>query len=717
MKIYILLFYLLFFHFHIFSQNIIMVDKNKTIKILPQEVMFLEDKTAKLEIKDILEQTPKFQYITKNRINFSYTQSAIWLKLDIKNPYFPNKNDYMLDIGIPTLDYVDLYYFDTNEKKWLVKKTGDCRKLSERETKTRQLLLYTLFSSTETHTYYIKIKTNASLQANLQISPEETTLLQIMYIEMAYGFFYGMLGVMFFYNFFLFITLKDWAYFCYSLTVVGTALFISSLVGHISIFLVPENTYLSDKFLPIFSGFLTMIAAIFLYVFVNVRKYTKIGSYLLYFLMFSGGILFLLPFFYNEGAGRLIVFGTLLGFISTLIDTSVAIICIYKGSRTARFYLFAFSFYITGIFILALRNFSILPINFFTQYAAEWGAALEIVFLAFALSDKYNRFRKDKETAIQQNLYIQKEANENLEKKVKQRTIELSEVNEELGQMNEELNITLEQSEMQKNELFKKNEDITASINYASRIQNAIMPLEDEFEKAFGNQNYFILNKPRDIVSGDFYWLDNNQNHTILVVADCTGHGVPGALMSMIGVNFLEEIVHIKDIISPDLILNELHKSIRIALKQKESNNRDGMDISVIMIDKNNKKVYFSGAKNPAFVVINNEMIQLKADKMPIGGEQREEERIFTATNVLENHQNIDNFNIYLFSDGFQDQFGGDNDRKFMIKKMREMIFENANTTFINQKQQLDTAFEDWKGKKSQIDDVLVVGVKISFAK
>ncbi|TAE74088.1 MAG: hypothetical protein EAZ85_05300 [Bacteroidetes bacterium] len=710
----ILFYFFSFIHIAIFSQNVITTHKEKSVKILPNQIMFLEDKSAQLKIEEIIKETAKFRYITDNKINFGYTKSAIWLKLEIKNLYFL-VNDYILDMGIPTLDYVDLYYFDVDTKKWVMKKTGDCRKLSERETQTRQLLFHLFFSSEDKDVFYIRIKTNASLQANLQIAPKETIFSEIIYIEMAYAFFFGMLGVMLFYNFFLFITLKDWAYFWYTMTVLGTIFFIASLVGHSIIFLFPENIFWSDKLLPMFSGFLVSAAATFLYVFVNVRKYTKIGSYLLYFLIISGMFLFILPLFYNQNAGKLIIYGTLLGLVSVIINLIVVVICIIKKSTIAKFYLFAFSFYIAGVFVLVLRNLGVLPINTFTQYAVESGASLEILFLAFALSNKYNKFRKEKEDATKDSLRIQKEANETLEQKVKLRTQELSEVNEELGQLNHELNITLRQSEIQKNELTKKNEDITASISYASRIQIAILPLEEEFEKTFGKQDYFIWNKPRDIVSGDFYWLENTEDYIILAVGDCTGHGVPGALMSMIGVNFLDEIVRTKKITSPDCILNELHKSIRISLKQKESNNRDGMDISIITIDKKTKKIEFAAAKNPAFVIFNNQIVQLRPDKMPIGGEQREQERIFTKINVFDNDTIPTELSFYLFSDGYQDQFGGKEDKKFMIKNMREMIFKNHLLPFIHQKEMIETIFESWKGKNSQIDDVLVVGVKIKL--
>jgi len=212
----------------------------------------------------------------------------------------------------------------------------------------------------------------------------------------------------------------------------------------------------------------------------------------------------------------------------------------------------------------------------------------------------------------------------------------------------------------QKEIIEKKNEDITASINYAKHIQRVVLPEESRIAQAF--EQSFILFKPRDIVSGDFYWFQEKttpegREKIIITAVDCTGHGVPGAFMSLIANEILNEIVNEKGILEADKILNELHKSVRKVLKQDQSDNRDGMDMSLCVIDKESKTIEFAGAKNSLIYVQNEEIATLKGDKYPIGGLQHGVERIFTKQFISYKDAPI---SCYMLSDGYQDQFGGE---------------------------------------------------------
>lgn len=277
---------------------------------------------------------------------------------------------------------------------------------------------------------------------------------------------------------------------------------------------------------------------------------------------------------------------------------------------------------------------------------------------------------------------------QNLEDKVIERTKEIAQKNEELRD---------------------KNQQIISSINYAQRIQKAMLPYIENIDKAFGHS--FILFKPRDIVSGDFYWFSQKGNEYVISAIDCTGHGVPGAFMSMIGDAYLNQIVNIQAITSPDLILNELHKKIRTALKQDETQNRDGMDMAICSYNADTKILSFAGAKNPMVYIQNNEVKQVKGDRTPIGGVQKEAERIFTKYDFQ-----IDQVTtVYLFSDGFPDQFGGELNKKFMIRNFRNLLLEIHQQSFAEQKEILENTIEDWmkSGNMNQTDDILVVGFKI----
>ncbi|TAE13864.1 MAG: hypothetical protein EAZ95_10585 [Bacteroidetes bacterium] len=286
---------------------------------------------------------------------------------------------------------------------------------------------------------------------------------------------------------------------------------------------------------------------------------------------------------------------------------------------------------------------------------------------------------------------------------------QIGEKNAELLQTNEEIAAQRDHAESLSKVIGEKNESIMASIQYAQQIQQAILVAPEVITQ--GLSQHFILFQPRDVVSGDFYFFANTNDRLIFAAVDCTGHGVPGAFMSMIGHEILEDIIIMRQIVSPDIILNELHKGIRKALKQEQTNNRDGMDLSLVSIDLENKVLEFAGAKNPLIYIQNNEIFHLKGDKMPIGGEQREANRTFTKQSVSLDSPTV----FYMFSDGFQDQFGGKDKKKFTIGRMKELFLQIHQEPIEKQKEVLQTAIQNWikAGEEYQIDDILVIGAKV----
>lgn len=252
------------------------------------------------------------------------------------------------------------------------------------------------------------------------------------------------------------------------------------------------------------------------------------------------------------------------------------------------------------------------------------------------------------------------------------------------------------------------NKDITASINYASRIQRAILPVAGEIKGL--SDKIFVLLIPRDIVSGDFYWFSQVSSKLIISAVDCTGHGVPGALMSMLGHSFLEEIVNNREITDASTILDELSKEVRRALRQKGERNeaKDGMDISLCVIDKKQNSLQYAGAHNNLYLVRNNELIEYNADRMPIGYYDDPDKR-FSNHNIITLPGDI----IYMYSDGYADQFGGPNVKKFKYANLKSVILEIHQKPLKEQKKILEKRFYDWKGNNPQTDDVLVMGLKL----
>jgi len=281
--------------------------------------------------------------------------------------------------------------------------------------------------------------------------------------------------------------------------------------------------------------------------------------------------------------------------------------------------------------------------------------------------------------------------------------------NKEIMAQKEEIEAQRDEIEIQRDVLAKQKQEITDSIHYASRIQAAVLPPKEFINKILP-ENYFILYKPRDIVSGDFFWIAQKDNKTIITVADCTGHGVPGAFMSMLGISFLNEIVNSNNISNADEILNKLREHVIKALHQtgETGENKDGMDIAMCVIDFDTQKLQFAGAYNPLYLVRNDELLHFKADKMPIG--------IYFKGDKAFSCQEIDiekGDSIYVFSDGYVDQFGGEDNSKFKSKQFKQLLIDIQKHSMSDQKEILDKTIENWKGKNEQIDDILVMGIKL----
>ncbi len=275
-----------------------------------------------------------------------------------------------------------------------------------------------------------------------------------------------------------------------------------------------------------------------------------------------------------------------------------------------------------------------------------------------------------------------------LEEKVEERTKELAAKSEELAE---------------------KNKDITDSIEYAKKIQTAILPDEQHLNENLPDM--FVLYIPKDIVSGDFYWFGVKNGLKIITAVDCTGHGVPGAFMSMIGSNLLNQIVLEKGITKAGEILENLNRGVQKSLKQGTSaqETNDGMDISLCVIDDVNNKLQWAGAYNPLYHIRNGELTKFKANKYPIGGAHMTLDRSY-ETHELDLEKGD---TVYMFSDGFVDQFGGDKGKKFMGKRFQKLLLDNCNKPMSEQKVILNQALKDWMRHYEQIDDVCVIGVRI----
>jgi serine phosphatase RsbU (regulator of sigma subunit) len=295
------------------------------------------------------------------------------------------------------------------------------------------------------------------------------------------------------------------------------------------------------------------------------------------------------------------------------------------------------------------------------------------------LSDKtIKQEQQQKEQLEQQNL--------ELEKKVIERTYEV---------------------QHQKELIEIKNKAITDNLIYAQRIQSAILPDINLIHKTLGQS--FILYLPKDIVSGDFYSFNKQGSNILIAAGDCTGHGVSGAFMSMIGSSLLNQIINEKGIAQPAEILTSLNTAVIETLKQNQNESTDGMDIALCSFNLAENELQYAGANRPIYLVRGNTLDIIKPDKLPIGGLQVASDRTFTNNTVK--LQTGDT--IYLFTDGFTDQFGGEKGKKLMAARFKEELLSIQHQGMQEQLAHLNAYFEGWKGDNEQVDDVLVIGIRV----
>ncbi len=360
------------------------------------------------------------------------------------------------------------------------------------------------------------------------------------------------------------------------------------------------------------------------------------------------------------------------------------------------------------VFLLGFLIFASTLINdlLYTAHIINTGRWVSLGFLIFTftqamvLSIRYARSF----TAVE-------DLTADLEDRVEKRTQEISQKNIELENQKDEI--------IRKTAIIeKKNKNITASINYASRIQKAIIGNEDAVSSNF--KESFILIKPKDIVSGDFYWYtevkrlgtvkgsDDRQSiyFKIIAAADCTGHGIPGAFMTVMGNALLDEIINENKVTNPSRILSVLDRKLLMKLRQHNVN--DGMDIAMLIFDDENQVVTFAGANNPLYYVRDGELHQVKGAKFPIGSTQYKTKKKFESHAIPYLPGDI----FYIFTDGFQDQFGGEEGRKYYKKNFREFLLQISSLPMKEQKNQLEEELKKWQGDQSQTDDILVIGIK-----
>jgi len=647
------------------------------------------------------------------RITFTRSEHTVkeWL---IQHPYQLRK--------------VTIYDFSP-DGKYKVSKSGLLVPNSERSRPKLYNFGFDLLLEGESETVYLKLED--VLEANFQF---ELTVYQAKNFEyiaywknFAQGLFQGFLWMLLIYNLFTYFQRKS-----------KTKLYYIGFMFIISIFFINDYQYFSviSDFLSVKGsyfywsllvglGFYTQFIRGFLEINENFPKVDKfLNIYIKASYLYA-----LLCLVLIEIDQALYEFLASIAYLTFIL---VGLLFIYLGTKVkteiSKYFIIGMTAFFFGSSITVLGSFGVIEMD--TIY---FQAGLEIQFFVFTLGlivrQEFQRKNTQQQIIdqLKENELLQTKVNRELEEKVRERTHEISTQNEEILAQSENLqlandeittqadNLQAANDEISQNNevLNTKNKQITDSITYASRIQKAILGDISEIENSF--EDAFVFFKPHSIVSGDFYWFENienkGKNYKIVVAADCTGHGVPGAFMTVMGSDFIDDIVNKEGIIMPNEILASLDKKVTKRLRGQNSSSQvnDGMDISILVFEEGTNNLYFSAAKNPLYYVSEGKMEIIKGSKFAIGGIEPAKDRAKSFDLHALKTQKGNHY--YIFSDGFQDQFGGPNDRKYLIRNFRNFLHTIYTLPAKKQKEKLQTELLNWRNNNEQTDDIIVVGI------
>jgi two-component system, sensor histidine kinase LadS len=647
----------------------------------------LEDKSKRWTIEDVTSSSLIGGFKEKGPA-FVHNQDvspAFWVRFYLRN----ESADYykwLIEIVDPHINHVDLYMEDS-AGNFIKHSTGNYLPFLQRGYHHKNFVydIDVPKDHSKVKTFYLRMESENSFAFIYNIRSNRYFDKYSLNEYYLLGMYYGMILIMALYNLLMYFSVRERPYILYVMYVLtgGLMSLLEDGTGFEYVWpSYPEINKWIYIFTPLlFLFFFSLYAKSFLEVKKQAPRLNKIIniSLVLYFCY-----LFIDLFISPKPA----VFAV---FMIPFILMYIAGIRIFlKGYRPARYFIVGYSFVIVSFFLYLLRIYGLLgPGDPLTVYAFNYGLVFEIVIFSLALSDRVKIIKMEKDAAqkkiIEQLVDNEKQiekAKKELESKVEERTQELN----------------------------KRNKDITDSITYAKRLQEAVLPHERTAGMIL--KEHFILYIPKAIVSGDFYWIHQKGTQVIFAAVDCTGHGVPGGFMSILAHNILNLVVKEMNLTRPGQILTEVNKKVNETLSSSNDfmDGEYGMDVALINLDREKMEIQYAGAYNPLYIIRKGELLETRADRISIGNTSNNVRNYFT--NHIINVEKGDM--LYIFSDGFADQFGGPNRRKFMLGSFNKLLIEIHSLSMDAQKEKLNKVFAEWKGSNDQIDDILVMGVRVS---
>lgn len=653
-------------------------------------LMYFKDDSQTLLARDIQNLPDSvFTDVTGTDLNLGFYGGNVWMIATMKG--LSSDDRTFLEIKNPLLNVVEFYEMSKSGLK-VLKITGDNYRFSSREFPHRNFLYPMRIDPEEARTLLINVSSyGEQLMLPLRVWNSDELKQRDDLDLLIRGGYYGLIAFVLFFNLFIFLMIREVSSLWYLLYNFTLLLLQLSLSGHAFFYLWPNSPWLANVVNP-FTASISVFALVrFTQSFLNLRDHfpgmnrllTAVGSVLV------------------ANAGIALTFTRPLFDLSIVTVNGIALLLniviipiawkVYRlNFKPAKFFMIAFVILVITVFGFVLTNFGFLRNEFFADYGLLMGSSAEVILLTFAIVDRFKTFRDDSIARLREINRLQADSNAMLEVKVTERT---------------------RQIELQKQEIEYQKDELISSIRYARRIQENLLPSEDHVQHILGES--FVFFQPKDIVSGDFYWVHRPREvrdlWSIFSVGDCTGHGVPGAFMGVLGLNSLEQLIHECDPREPGVLLDKLNEAVLQSLASDNHNStlRDGMDIMIGAIEYQTMRLHYSGANQRLAVIRNGELIDLRGDRQAIG---QHGIKPFGTHQFVLRHGDI----IYAYTDGFKDQFGGINSRKLMSRGFLDVLSRCSTLPISEQKKFLQHALDAWRGDHQQLDDICVLGLRIS---
>lgn len=690
----ILTFLFFLWTFQLFSNDIILTDDTKDIEIGKDFIKVFEDTSAQLIITDIIADSSGSLFNEFNKIKFPHnkiTASAYWIKFTIKNSTNQSKN-WLIEVLDPHIDNLSFYSpdkFGVYDSQW----AGYDKPFDKRNYQHKNFLFDISLAPKEVKTFYLRIQSTRKVGFFFKIRTNKYFTYYSLNEYYLLGIYYGILAIMAIYNLLIFFSIRERVYIYYVLYVLSCALvsFLEDGTGFQYLWSnSPKTSILLES-----SARLLLVTFFYLYshTFLNLNRFLPKFNNIIF-----GSVIVFIAFYITERFHQLHQVSDYLFIIPFILIYISSFVVLKKGYRPSRYFVFGYSIVFISIIVILLRQNGIIQNNLqnafidkIIVYALNIGIIIEIVILSRALGERIKFMKLDRERA-QKRIIEQLTVNDRLKDKVNR------ELEEKVSERTQELN--------------QKNQAIIDSINYAKRIQETVLPTPHDLEKTLGE--HFIYYLPKDIVSGDFYWAEQKGDLAIFAAVDCTGHGVPGALMSILAYNVLHYAVSELHLTQPSEILTAANRRLKQRIKEKNNDPTDsyGMDIALCTLNRKDNILSYAGAFNPLIIVRQNEILEVKADRASLGHTFGEREITTLQNHEIKVHKGD---MIYIFSDGYSDQFGGKGKRpkKLMFENFKKHLVAISTLELENQKESLHQNLTDWKGDFEQIDDILIIGVRI----